>query len=111
MGYLLLRAYAPEGTQSARYGAVLGIVGSVNALIVYMATVWWETQHPEKVVGPVAESGSLDSQMALGLLVSFITFALLFTYLLLERYCLHRDESQVERLRERLEEITYAEGV
>ncbi|MSQ41205.1 MAG: cytochrome C assembly protein [Dehalococcoidia bacterium] len=104
LGYLLLRAYAPSPDQGARYSAVLGIVGSVNSVIVYMATVWWNTQHPEKVVGPAAEAGSLDARMGVALLVAFATFALLFAYVLLERLSLRRDEAQVEVLRAQLEE-------
>ncbi len=106
MGYLLLRAYAPSPDQGARYSAVLGIMGSVNSVIVYMATVWWNTQHPEKVVGPAAEAGSLDARMGVGLLVAFITFALLFAYVLLERLSLRRDEARVETLRAALEEAS-----
>ena len=107
IGYLMLRAYAPPGAQGARYSAILGIIGSVNAVIVYYATDLWRTTHPEKVVGPLAERGSLDSQMGVGLLISVITFTLLFTYVLLERLALRRDEAQVERLRQQVEELAH----
>lgn len=106
LGYLLLRAYAPSPTQGARYAAVVGILGSINSGIVYMATVWWNTQHPEKVVGPAAEAGSLDPRMGIGLLVGMITFALLFSYVLLERLSLRLAEQRVEELRAQVEEAS-----
>ena len=106
LGYLLLRAYAPSPTQGARYAAVLGILGSINSVIVYMASVWWNTQHPDKVVGPAAAAGSLDPRMGWGLLAGVITFALLFSYVLLERFSLRLAEERVEELRAQLEEVS-----
>lgn len=98
IGYLMIRSYTPPGSAGPRYSAILGIVGSANALIVYYATALWRTTHPEKVLGPLAEQGSLPSEMAIGLLVSTITFVLLFTYVLIERLALRQDESELERL-------------
>ena len=41
IGYLMMRAYAPKGSQGARYGAVIAVIGAIDAPIIYMATVWW----------------------------------------------------------------------
>ena len=99
VAYLMLRAYAPPGDQAARYAAVLGIIGFIDVPIVYMAGKWWRDIHPGAVVGPLAERGALDASMALTLLVGLIAFALLFSYLLLERYALRRQQEDLERLR------------
>jgi len=98
VGYLMLRAYAPKGAQGARYAAVLGIIGFIDVPIVYMAAKWWRDVHPEAVVGPLAESGSLDPTMAVAFRVALLTFTLLFTYLVIERFYLRRQEEAVERL-------------
>ena len=55
VGYLMVRAYAPKGSQSARFASVIALFGAIDAPIIYMATVWWSTAHPELNVGPVAE--------------------------------------------------------
>ena len=98
VGYLMLRAYGPSGTQGAIYGSVDALIGVILAPIIYWATVLWRTAHPELIIGPAAESGSLDSRMALAFLVSFITFVALFVYLLTERYALRRAEAAVDEL-------------
>ena len=97
-GYLMLRAYGPKGSQGARYGAVIALMGAVNAPIIYYATELWQTAHPDLLVGPAAESGSLDSDMALALLVSMIAFTVLSAYVLLERYSLRRSETAIDAL-------------
>ena len=43
VGYLMIRSYAPRGSQGARYGAVLAIMGAIDAPIIYLATIWWST--------------------------------------------------------------------
>ena len=98
VGYLMLRAYGPRGSQGARYGAVVALIGAIDTPIIYMATVWWRTAHPGINVGPLAEEGSLDSGMLTTLVVSTITFTLLYVWLLMERYSLRRSEVAVDEL-------------
>jgi heme exporter protein C len=98
VGYLLLRAYGPKGSQGARYGGVVALIGAIDAPIIYMATVWWRTVHPEMNIGPLAESGGLDSRMALTLWISVMTFTVLYSYMLIERYSLRRSEVAVDEL-------------
>ena len=64
VGYLMVRAYGPKGSQGARYGAVVALIGAIDTPIIYMATVWWRTAHPEMNIGPLAESGGLDGENA-----------------------------------------------
>lgn len=98
VGYLMLRAYGPKGSQGARYGAVVALIGAIDTPIIYMATVWWRTQHPDMNIGPLADEGSLDPRMQLTVLVSLITFTAVYVYLLVERYSLRRSEAAVDEL-------------
>ena len=98
VGYLMLRAYGPKGSQGARYGAVVAIIGAIDAPIVYYAAELWRTTHPTLVIGPAADSGGMDSRMAMVLLASMVAFALLFAYVLIERYALRRSEAEADEL-------------
>ena len=63
VGYLMLRAYGPKGSQGARYGAVVALIGAIDTPIIYMATVWWRTVHPEmkhRPAGRVRGAGLKD---------------------------------------------------
>ena len=98
VGYLMLRAYGPKGSQGARYGAVVAIIGAIDAPIVYYAAELWRTTHPTLVVGPAADAGAMDSRMAAVLLASMVAFALLYVYVLVERYALRRSEAAADEL-------------
>ena len=98
IGYLMLRAYGPQGSQGARYGAVVALIGALDAPIIYTGTVWWRTIHPEMNIGPLAESGSLDWRMQFAMFTSLITFTVLYGYLLMERYSLRKAEVAVDEL-------------
>ncbi len=98
IGYMMLRAYAPHGSQGKRFAAVLGIMGAVDAPIVYLSTIWWRIAHPELNIGPLAESGGLETSMFLTMMVSVMAFSLLFAYLVSERYYLKQAEKELDRL-------------
>lgn len=104
VAYLMLRAYSPRGEQGARYAAVLGIAGFFDVPIVYLSIHWWRTVHPEAVVGPAATS-NLYSAMFITLMISVVTFTLLFICLLLERLSLRRSEHELEAARDLVETL------
>jgi len=99
ISYLMLRAYGPPGNQGAKYAAVLGIIGFFDVPIVYMAGKWWRDIHPQAVVGPLAEDGSLESSMLITLLVGVLAFTALFGVLLPYRYKLRHQQGLVGQLR------------
>jgi heme exporter protein C len=99
VAYLMIRSYAPNRTQGAIYAAVVGIVGFVDVPIVYYSVQWWRSIHPSAVVGPLAESGALPPIMQGILLYSFVTFLVLFLYLLMERVALRNAEDRLRSLR------------
>ena len=95
----MIRSYAPNRSRGAVYGAVVGIVGFVDVPIVYFSVNWWRSLHPEAVVGPLAETGSLEPVMTNILMFSFLTFLVLFLYLVVERTALRRAEDRTNALR------------
>ena len=98
IGYLMTRAYAPDAERGRRWSAVTAIVGAASMPFVYMAGDWWEGLHPVRVTG-IGAQGSLEREMFLTLLFSFVTFIVLFAALIAERYALRSDEEAVEELR------------
>ena len=98
VAYLMLRSYGPAGSQGSRIAAVVGILGAVDAPIIYWATTLWRTTHPELNVGPVAKSGALSWEMSATLMVSLVTLTSLFIYMLAERYRLRGSEVILARL-------------
>ena len=105
VSYLMVRAYAPKGSQGARYGAIVALIGAIDAPIIYMATIWWRTAHPELNTGPLAEADqSLGSgRIYLTLMVSAVTFTVLYAYLLAQRYSLRRAEAALDDLHHSVE--------
>lgn len=104
VGYLMVRAYSPKGSQGARYGSVVALIGAVDAPIIYMATVWWRTAHPELNIGPVAtDADSIGSaKIFTMLLVSTLMFTVLYVYMLVERYSMRRTETALDELHQML---------
>ena len=98
-GYLMVRAFTPNRSKAAVFSAVVGIIGSVDAFIVYFAVQWWRSIHPPQVVGPLAESGSLSATMNMVLMVSFVAFLVFTIWLVLERMATLGTEDDLGRLR------------
>ena len=97
--YLMIRAYGPRGSQGARYGAVVALIGAIDVPIIYLAANLWNAAHPTVNLGPLAtEESSVDPSMSVALLVSVVTFSVLYAYLLSERFSLRSAESDVDRL-------------
>ncbi|MDP6452318.1 MAG: cytochrome c biogenesis protein CcsA [SAR202 cluster bacterium] len=96
IGYLMIRAYGPTGTQGKRYASVIALIGAVDAPIIYKATDWWRSAHPERNT-----PSDLASEMLLTLLVAVVTFTILYAYLLIERYHLRKSESDLDDLHQR----------
>ena len=65
-----------------------------------MATIWWNTAHPELNTGPLAEDvdALASGRIYATLLVSVLTFTVLYVYILVERYSLRRSEVALDEL-------------
>ncbi len=97
VGYLMVRAYAPSGSQGRRYASVVALIGAIDAPIIYMASVWWRTAHPDLNIGPLAES-SLDTNMLMVWLYSTVAFTVFYVYLLIERISMRRAEDNIDEV-------------
>jgi heme exporter protein C len=98
VGYLMLRAYAPPGAQGARLAAVVGIIGAIDAPIIYYAADLWRTTHPQRIAGPGAEGSLESSEMALTLVVAIVAMVSTYAYVLYERYRVRRSEAELIEL-------------
>jgi heme exporter protein C len=103
IGYLMLRSYMGRTAASARAGAVLAIIGIIDVPIIYESVNWWRTLHPQQVL-PIGSSPQLPPEMLLTLLVAFVTFTLLFSFLITQLYQLEKMQTLVQRLRASVEE-------
>ena len=99
VGYLMVRAYAPNRPKAAVYAAVVGIIGFIDVPIVYYSVQWWRSIHPQQVVGPLADAGSLDSTMYMVLMISMLAFLFFTAWLVLERMAVRDAEDELGRLR------------
>ena len=94
LSYLMLRAYLPEREKRAALGAVFGVLAMIDVPFNYLSIRWWRTQHPQ----PVILGGGLDWDMWKVMIVSFLTFAALYSYLMGRRIAIARVEEEVEYL-------------
>jgi heme exporter protein C len=100
VGYLLVRSYSSGREQAARLSAVIGIVGFVDVPIVFLATTWWQLQHPGHLV---FETGGLAPSMLATFMVSLAAFTCLFFVLLIERVALKRSEAELRMLKDAIQ--------
>jgi len=96
---LLLRQMVENEERQARFSAVLSIVGFVNVPIVFLAIRLWRTIHP---VLFTSEGFGLESSMLLTLLVSLLTFTLLYLCLLWLRVRQEYLRAEINRMKDRL---------
>ena len=99
LGYLMIRRLVENPEQRARLSAVVSILGSIDAPIVYMANRWWRTQHPQPVVAGDSDSG-LHPDMQVALLLTLMAFTMLFFYLWKTRINLERAREDVDILQQ-----------
>ncbi|MBI4161795.1 MAG: cytochrome c biogenesis protein CcsA [Acidobacteria bacterium] len=100
LAYLLVRSYAENPDQGAKFAAVLGIVGFLDVPIIWFSVRLFRGLHP--TVLRVQGGGGLDPEMRRTFLFSLFTFFLLFLHLLRERARLGRFEWESECLAEEL---------
>ncbi|MHB1446528.1 MAG: cytochrome c biogenesis protein CcsA [Acidimicrobiales bacterium] len=87
IGYLALRRVTVDPGARARRSAVAGLVAFADVPIVHMSVVWWHTLHqPATVLRPGLASPTVSGSMAWTLLLSFVSFTLLYGWLLVHRY-------------------------
>ena len=98
--YLMLRMVAEPGEQSARYAAILGIIGIADIPIIRYSVYWWRTIHPVVITTREGGTGLADPRMQVTLLVCFLAFFFLFLWLLWVRAKDLELHERVEALRQ-----------
>lgn len=104
IAYLMLRSYMGRTDASARAAAVLAIVGVVDIPIIYEAANWWRSLHPAQQVGV---AGALPTEAVITLMVSLVTFTLLYSFLMVQLYQLQKLQTLAQRLRAGIEDMAH----
>jgi heme exporter protein C len=80
LAYLVLRAFAGDGSGERRFAAALGVLGAANLPIIHYSVQKWGGQHPMVITGSGGGLGHPDMKIALA--GGFICFTLLAPLLL-----------------------------
>lgn len=102
VAYLLLRSYTGLSEGGARAAAVLGIAGFVDVPINYLSVTWWRTLHPQLQV-PLGGSPQAPPPVVLALMIGFLTFTLLYVFLMIQVYRLNAFSRAAQLLRAQAE--------
>jgi heme exporter protein C len=81
LGYLALRAATDDADRRARWSAAVGILGAINAGIVYESVVWWRTIHQIQ-----SSPSSMGFMYTWGLRLNAIAMLLVLVYFITARY-------------------------
>jgi heme exporter protein C len=95
VAYILVRSFATESARSARYGAVVGIVGFIDVPVVFIAVSLWRTQHPTAIIF----EGGLTTPMLMTLVICVAAFTVLYVLLTMQSANLKSMQAKIERLR------------
>jgi heme exporter protein C len=95
IGYLALRRAISNPDSRARWAAVVAIACALLVPVDHEATTWWQTLHqPDTILRP---NPLIHGWQLVTMLVSFVAYALLLSWLLVHRY-------RVELLEDRYDE-------
>jgi heme exporter protein C len=85
VAYLVLRGAVESSALRARYSAVLGILGALLIPFIHLSVYLFATMHPMPIVGKPS-APSLPREMLTTLLLSLLSFTLLYFALVRSRY-------------------------
>lgn len=96
VSYMMLHSYSDDSLQSAKFRAVLSIIGFLDMPLIHYATKLWRTHHPEVIRG---EEFGLPPDMKIAFYFCVFTFLMLFLALLFKRVSLEKARDELESLR------------
>jgi len=108
LGYLALRRTGATADERGKRCAIAAIIAFVDVPINYLSVSWWQTLHQTGTVFNRRLDVKIDGSMAFTLVLAFVSFTMLYGYLVYERFQLAELE---EGLEERALEIAIAERV
>lgn len=85
VSYIVLRGAIESPTLRARYAAVLGILGALLIPFIHLSVYLFATMHPLPIVGKPS-APSLPNEMLKTLLLSLVSFTLLYFAFVRSRY-------------------------
>jgi heme exporter protein C len=98
VAYLVLRAFAGDGTGERRFAAALGVLGAANLPIIHYSVQKWGGQHPTVITG--RGGGLTHPDMKVALTMGFVAFTLLAIVVLWSRTRLEIVQSRLRRAEE-----------
>ena len=96
VAYMMLHSYSDDSLQSAKFRAVLSIIGLLDMPLIHYATKLWRTHHPEVVRG---EEFGLPPDMKIAFYFCVITFLMLFLALLFKRVSIGKAHDELESIK------------
>jgi heme exporter protein C len=103
LAYILIRISAGDVERKAKLAAVFGIIGFLDVPVVFYSVNWWSVSHP-MLFGQ--GKMNLAPDMLLTLQVTVAAFTLLYFYLLGKGIAVFRMQDEVNKIKDRLREIT-----
>jgi heme exporter protein C len=95
VSYLVLRAFAGDGSGERKFSAALGVLGAANLPIIHYSVQKWGGQHPMVITG--SGGGLQHPDMKLALAGGFFCFTLLAALMLWARTRLELAKSRLAR--------------
>ncbi|HKH88782.1 MAG TPA: cytochrome c biogenesis protein CcsA [Acidimicrobiales bacterium] len=111
LGYLALRRVPGDRETVAKRAAIAGLIAFLDVPIVFFSVSWWRSLHQAPTVDLANGHLYVHGSMAWTLLLGFVSFTLVYVWLLVHRYRLAvlRDREDDEGLEAALAE-RWAEG-
>ena len=95
VAYLVLRAFAGDGTVEKRFSAALGVLGAANLPIIHYSVQKWGGQHPMVITG--SGGGLQHPDMKIALAGGFLCFTLIAALMLWARAGIELAQSRLAR--------------
>ena len=96
LGYLAIRRLPADYAVRAKRASVVGLLLVPNVIIVRQSVQWWRTLHQEASLFADGPGATIEGIMLFALFFGFVTFGLIFAWLIVHRFRLAWLEEQVE---------------
>lgn len=96
VAYMMLKNYSEEFIQSAKFRAILGIIGFLDAPLIHYSVKLWRTHHPAVVR---ADSSGLPPEMESALLACTATWLMLFGAILFRKISIEQARHDLDYLK------------
>ncbi|MGH9306861.1 MAG: cytochrome c biogenesis protein CcsA [Acidimicrobiales bacterium] len=97
VGYLALRRVPGDPIVRARRSAIAALIAALDVPIVHMSVLWWRTLHQAPTVLGPDLNPTIHGSMAWTLLLGFVSFTLVFGWMLAVRYRIGALEERCEQ--------------